>query len=818
MGKSKKCIVLIPVYKEKPSDDEALSIKQTYKVLGNTHDVMFMSPEGLDCSAYDKLIGQAVSVAYFDKKYFTGIAGYNEIMLSQSFYSRFSEYEYMLICQPDAWVFSDQLDYWCNKNFDYIGAPWFEKHFTHEQGCKLWCSGNGGFSLRKISKMIEVTSDKAKESVRNYANLYEDGYFCYGLDATPWKLKRPSAKQAARFAFETSPSYLYKLNGNKLPFGCHAWRKYQYNDFWYKYIPAGDKEIKCGIITVTYNNLEGLKQTATSIINQTYKDYEWIVVDGGSTDGTVEYIKNLERKPDWWCSEKDNGIYDAQNKGIAAAKSEYLSFMNAGDIYHDSHVLENVFSYLPCSDVVYGDYDFVSNLKKEHNEAPKYISDAYFFEANICHQAMFIKRNKLKEGYDVSFPIYADWKKWQKLQVKGATFQYVPVTICDFSVENSTSAIYNPKRKEEYKHLNASISDEELQYINKKKYKYDIALLTEVPLNSGTVIWRLLFLQKRLEELGYKTILCNTNENIEKVLGIIDASHKILYSRPDFNLANVQAIIQKVRGSQILNRSFAIDLDDMLIHDEFAEDGAFLSKTYGKDQIVCGYNNAADSYAYADLMVVSTNKIKTVMEQKYKRKALVLPNQIDIKYCEYNAKKEHSTFNLLYASGTKTHIYDFKQIYIDLLNFMSKHKDVSLTILGESIDQKEMLWLSERVKNIPLQTFDNMIKTYGQYDLLLCPLSHGDFNDGKSNIKYIEAGAVGTPILAADVAEFASAIKDGINGYLYHDNFLDKLEYIYNNRDKLCEVGKKAYEDVVKNHSTKCNLNSEFMAWLDETR
>lgn len=99
--------------------------------------------------------------------------------------------------------------------------------------------------------------------------------------------------------------------------------------------PKNNNCMKLSIVTISYNNFYGLKSTAASVFSQTWKDFEWIVIDGGSTDGTKEYIESLERKPDFWCSEKDAGIYDAQNKGIRIAKGEYICCMNSGDTFCD---------------------------------------------------------------------------------------------------------------------------------------------------------------------------------------------------------------------------------------------------------------------------------------------------------------------------------------------------------------------------------------------------------------------------------------------------------------------------------------------------
>ena len=98
------------------------------------------------------------------------------------------------------------------------------------------------------------------------------------------------------------------------------------------------------IITVSFNNLDGLTKTTNSIIEQTFRDFEWIVIDGGSSDGSKEYLIKNSKYISYWCSEPDNGIYNAMNKGIMKAKGNYLLFMNSGDFLFNKHVLKKVFS------------------------------------------------------------------------------------------------------------------------------------------------------------------------------------------------------------------------------------------------------------------------------------------------------------------------------------------------------------------------------------------------------------------------------------------------------------------------------------------
>ena len=112
--------------------------------------------------------------------------------------------------------------------------------------------------------------------------------------------------------------------------------------------------MKLSIITINYNNLEGLKKTYESVVCQTWTDYEWIIIDGGSTDGSREFIEEHQDKFAYWCSEPDKGVYNAMNKGIAKAQGEYLNFMNSGDRFYDHQTLNEVFSSGFQEDILYG--------------------------------------------------------------------------------------------------------------------------------------------------------------------------------------------------------------------------------------------------------------------------------------------------------------------------------------------------------------------------------------------------------------------------------------------------------------------------------
>ncbi len=199
--------------------------------------------------------------------------------------------------------------------------------------------------------------------------------------------------------------------------------------------------MKLSIITVNYNNKEGLQKTIDSVICQTWRDFEWIVIDGGSTDGSKEVIEQYRHYFSYWCSEPDKGVYNAMNKGIVHAKGEYLNFMNSGDCFYESNTLDKVFSNnCMTEDMVYGDWVRQESESIVLFHAPREASLFTFYVDNICHQAMFIRASILKaKGYDENYHIFADWARWIEMMINSCTSKYIPVTVCYYDAQNGIS-------------------------------------------------------------------------------------------------------------------------------------------------------------------------------------------------------------------------------------------------------------------------------------------------------------------------------------------------------------------------------------------
>ena len=165
------------------------------------------------------------------------------------------------------------------------------------------------------------------------------------------------------------------------------------------------------IITINFNNCDGLRRTIESVVNQTNDNYEYIVIDGGSTDGSVDVIQKYSDRISYWVSEKDDGIYNAMNKGVRHAHGDYCLFLNSGDSFYDKHVLNKNLLSDNKSDIVVGRLVSDSDGRELFSPPSDDISMYYFYTSTLPHQASFIKTKLLKQyPYDESLKIVSDWK------------------------------------------------------------------------------------------------------------------------------------------------------------------------------------------------------------------------------------------------------------------------------------------------------------------------------------------------------------------------------------------------------------------------
>ncbi len=215
--------------------------------------------------------------------------------------------------------------------------------------------------------------------------------------------------------------------------------------------------MKLSIITINYNHLDGLKRTYESVVGQTWQDFEWIVIDGGSTDGSREFIEEHKDWFSYWCSEPDKGVYHAMNKGIAKALGEYLNFMNSGDMFFDSGSLATVFLKERSADVLYGAM-LLADGTLDHEPMMKTRLHWFdFYNNTLPHQASFIRRELFARvgSYDESFRISADWYFFAKAFVRyGASVEFIPSVLARFegggcSADSKIADVENARFKQD---------------------------------------------------------------------------------------------------------------------------------------------------------------------------------------------------------------------------------------------------------------------------------------------------------------------------------------------------------------------------------
>ena len=204
--------------------------------------------------------------------------------------------------------------------------------------------------------------------------------------------------------------------------------------------------MKLSIITVNYNDAEGLERTIKSVMSQSFKDFEFIIIDGGSTDGSVDVIKKYEDKIDYWVSERDGGIYPGMNKGLRQAKGEYVNFMNGGDCYHSPDVLDVIFSLNSDADIITGTHseNGIRNVGKNG------VTMLDLYKWAIDHQASFIRREvALRHPYDEKYRIVSDWKFFiEALVFDNCSFYYTDTIVVDVDMKGISNTNFELDKRE----------------------------------------------------------------------------------------------------------------------------------------------------------------------------------------------------------------------------------------------------------------------------------------------------------------------------------------------------------------------------------
>jgi Glycosyltransferases involved in cell wall biogenesis len=239
--------------------------------------------------------------------------------------------------------------------------------------------------------------------------------------------------------------------------------------------------MKYSIITINYNNKDGLEMTIKSVLEQTYKDFEYIIIDGGSTDGSIEVIKKYASQIDYWISEPDKGVYNAMNKGIGKATGDYLNFMNSGDTYHSTSTLETIAGLHSNDDFIIGGY-YDSTRDIAHIIPPQNVTLLTLMKFTINHQATFLKRKLFdKRLYDENYIIMADAKfNFQSIILDNCSVKITENIISNYDT-TGISSNYDLYKKERQQFLKELFPPRVLQDYTMMYTPFEVPLVKLLP-------------------------------------------------------------------------------------------------------------------------------------------------------------------------------------------------------------------------------------------------------------------------------------------------------------------------------------------------
>ena len=265
---------------------------------------------------------------------------------------------------------------------------------------------------------------------------------------------------------------------------------------------------KLSIITVNLNNKEGLRKTIESVVFQTFSDCEYIIIDGGSTDGSIDIIKQHTDKISYWVSESDSGIFNAMNKGILKATGEYCLFLNSGDILYSENVLENVFRKNYLEDIITGNIIEVHSDKTTLRKGRPYVREQEgksltafdLFAGSLFHQATFIRRKLFDQYglYDEKYKIVSDSTFFFNLiALNGVKVKHEDIIIVYFDmngISNVNISLDDKEREEAFKDLLPAAILEDYIYFRKMELDFHNMLKYKISYRSGRFINKLVTL------------------------------------------------------------------------------------------------------------------------------------------------------------------------------------------------------------------------------------------------------------------------------------------------------------------------------------
>jgi Protein of unknown function (DUF5672) len=261
--------ILIIAHKSEITNLEAVSLSQCFKILGH-YPIKLICPKGLDITCYQNVISD-IDVDFIDPKWQSSYQNFSRLKIDPFIYKRYADYQFILFYELDAFVFRDELELWCSRDYDYIGAPWFKGFDEANELSAPIGIGNGGFSLRRVATALKalhrfsiLDTDKPKKAWESFklkgrpikgfvsmiknCTITNNSFYLFndfsGGEDIFWGeyinrnfdwFRVASFDEALKFSFEVNAAMLFKNNNSCLPFGCHAWWRYDFN-FWLPHI------------------------------------------------------------------------------------------------------------------------------------------------------------------------------------------------------------------------------------------------------------------------------------------------------------------------------------------------------------------------------------------------------------------------------------------------------------------------------------------------------------------------------------------------------------------------------------------------------
>ena len=324
-------------------------------------------------------------------------------------------------------------------------------------------------------------------------------------------------------------------------------------------------------------------------------------------------------------------------------------------------------------------------------------------------------------------------------------------------IKNDSYFDYKVKPKNEYfDPIHYKVSEPDKKYV----------IITSAGLNNGSTRYRALNFAESLQFNGVESTVLHSQTEINVAEKLISNADVIVFQRCFAEQGNVGDFLELARKYQ---KNCIGEIDDLVFPEHIESVGSVKGGEWNIDEARFVAESYEDFLCRMDSCIVSTPALKEYIQGRYKLSCKVVPNKISPSKIKESVKRA-GALKLIYASGTYSHKEDFELIEEPLFEFLAQNPEVTLSILGATQSSERILSLPN-VSSYPLLPYDAMLEFISKHDLMLVPLVDDVFNNAKSNIKFLEAGAVGVPVLVTNVQEFASVINDGENGFLLPNDF-----------------------------------------------